>query len=65
MAEYFSMLNYSATEFFYAYISIFMLKQGSRPVVFFSLKGIQGPDYQLMQESMQEFLRRLYGQLTL
>ncbi|MBQ3971095.1 MAG: AAA family ATPase [Selenomonadaceae bacterium] len=40
----------------------YMREQGSRPVVFLSLKGIQGPDYQLMQESLQEMLRGLYGQ---
>ena len=40
----------------------YMAQQGSRPVVFLSLKEIQGPDYALMQESMQEMLRGLYGQ---
>ena len=39
----------------------YMQEQGSRPVVFLSLKGIQAPDYQLMQESLQEMLRGLYG----
>lgn len=40
----------------------YMREQGSRPVVFLSLKGIQGPDYQLMQECLKEMLRGLYGQ---
>ena len=39
----------------------YMREQGSRPVVFLSLKGIQGPDYALMQECLQELLRTLYG----
>ena len=38
-----------------------MAEQGSRPVVFLTLKGVQSPNYPLMLESLQELLRTLYG----
>ena len=38
-----------------------MAQQGSRPVVFLTLKGVQCPDYPLMLERLQELLRTVYG----
>ena len=38
-----------------------MARQGSRPVVFLTLKGVQCPDYPLMLERLQELLRTVYG----
>ena len=65
---FFSLENREANRALFAGLDIeraddeYMTEQGSRPVVFLSLKGIQGPDYQLMQECLQEMLRVLYGQ---
>ncbi|MBR2214983.1 MAG: AAA family ATPase [Selenomonadaceae bacterium] len=40
----------------------YMAEQGSRPVIFLTLKGGQAPEYALMLEYLQELLRVLYGQ---